>query len=162
MPQMQSIPQHTEKQAKDQAKDLLNAARTAALAFARAEDGAPFISRIGLGLAPDGTPLSLISELAIHTLALRQNPRAALLVGEPGPRGDPLNSPRLSLSVDAAFVPADAPERRMLRDQWLAQHPKSKLYIDFADFSFVRFRILDAALNGGFGRAARLSAEDLA
>ncbi len=80
---------------------------------------------------------------------------------EPGPRGDPLNSARLSVSVTAHFVANSDPARTPLRDLWLRDHPKSKLYVDFADFSFVRFEIIGASLNGGFGRAYRLTATDL-
>jgi putative heme iron utilization protein len=131
------------------------------LAFTDPATCAPFISRIGFGLAPDGGALSLMSDLALHTAALRADPRAALLIGEPGPKGDPLNSARLSLQVSAHFVPANAAERPALRQAWLATHPKAVVYIDFADFSFVRFTILGGALNGGFARAYLLTPEDL-
>jgi len=148
-------------EARSIARQLLADARTAALAFVDPGTGAPSISRIGFGLAPDGAALTLLSDLAQHTRALRADPRAALLVGEPGPRGDPLNSARLSVSVTAHFVANSDPARTPLRDLWLRDHPKSKLYVDFADFSFVRFEIIGASLNGGFGRAYRLTATDL-
>jgi putative heme iron utilization protein len=48
-----------------------------------------------------------------------------------------------------------------LRAHWLKGHPKAALYIDFADFAFVRLTPESALLNGGFGRAFRLSPEDL-
>jgi len=53
------------------------------------------------------------------------------------------------------------PGHAALRDQWLATHPKAKLYVDFGDFGFVRLRPLSAFLNGGFGRAMRLTPDDL-
>jgi hypothetical protein len=34
-------------------------------------------------------------------------------------------------------------------------------YVDFGDFGFVRLVPLSALLNGGFGRAVRLTAQDL-
>ncbi len=148
-------------EARATARHLLAEARTVALAFVDPATGAPAISRIGFGLAPDGAALTLLSDLALHTRALRADPRAALLVGEPGPRGDPLNSARLSVSVTAHFVANADPARAQLREVWLRDHPKSKLYVDFADFSFVRFEIIGASLNGGFGRAYRLAATDL-
>ena len=56
----------------------------------------------------------------------------------------------------------DAPSGSAIaRDQWLATHPKAKLYVDFGDFGFVRLRPLSAFLNGGFGRAVRLAPDDL-
>jgi putative heme iron utilization protein len=45
---------------------------------------------------------------------------------------------------------------------FLAKQPKAKLYIGFADFSLVRFTPLSAQMNGGFGKAYLLHAEDLA
>ncbi len=151
----------TDDEARALARSLIAGATTAALAFTHPDSGAPFVSRIGLGRAADGTLLTLVSDLSLHTRALTRDPRAALLVGEPGPKGDPLNSPRLSLAVRARFVPGDDPQRKMLREAWLAQHPKAKLYVDFADFRFLALIIEGGALNGGFGRAYKLAPEDL-
>ncbi|EEW24590.1 hypothetical protein [Rhodobacter ferrooxidans] len=140
---------------------LLAGARHAALAVIDPETAAPGISRIALGLDAQGLPLTLISQLAPHTAALRVNPAAALMVGEPGPKGDPLTHPRLMLRVSASFLDRNAPGHAALRAHWLQSHPKSTLYVDFADFAFVRFSPVSALLNAGFGRAFRLTAADL-
>ncbi len=151
----------TDDEARSLARSLLAEARHAALAVLHPESGAPYVSRIALGQGPDGAPVTLVSTLALHTRALQADPRAALLVGEPGPKGDPLTHPRLSLEVSAAFVAPDDPDRAALRAKYLADHPKAKLYADFADFGFVRFTVAGAALNGGFGRAYLLTPDDL-
>lgn len=146
------------------ARALLDGARHAALAVLVADPGAPaapFVSRIALGRTPEGTPMSLVSSLAIHTGALRTNPACSILVGEPGTKGDPLVHPRLTLQCHAKFVARDAPGFAALRDMWLSLHPKAKLYVDFADFSFVRFAVRGAFLNGGFGLASALKPGDL-
>ncbi len=143
------------------ARDLLAAARFAALAVLTPGSGAPSVTRIALGTDGDGLPLTLISALSAHTGALRADPRAGLLLGEPGPKGDPLAYPRLSLDTEAAFIDRAGAEHAALRARWLESHPKARLYIDFADFGFVRFRPLGAALNGGFGRAFVLTPADL-
>lgn len=122
-------------------------------------DGLPGISRIAIGRDAAGIPLTLISALAPHTAGLRAHPDCALLLGEPGPKGDPLTHPRLMLRARASF--AEDAERPALRKIWLSDHPKAKLYIDFTDFSFVRLTPIDALLNAGFGKARRLSAQDL-
>ena len=70
-------------------------------------------------------------------------------------------SPRLSLTGRATFVADNDAGLPDLRQSWLATHPKARLYIGFADFHFVRFTISSAFLNGGFGRAFRLSSADL-
>lgn len=142
------------------ARSLLDGARHAALAVTDA-DGAPAISRIAFGLAPDGTPVTLVSALAPHFAALRVRPACAVLIGEPGPKGDPLTHPRLMLKAQAALVDPGDPARPALRDRWLADHPKSRLYADFADFAYVRLHPVSALLNGGFARAFRLGPDDL-
>ena len=143
-----------------QARAMLQAARHAALSYLD-PGGAPGISRIAFGLDAAGAAISLISDLTQHAPALRAHPLCALMVGEVGPRGDPLTHPRLMIRARASFIAPDDPARPELRAKWLKDHPKSKLYLDFADFSFVRFDLVSALLNAGFGRAHPLSAADL-
>ncbi len=143
------------------ARSLLAEARYAALAVTDPADGLPGISRIAFGLGPDGVALTLISALSAHHGALMANPACALMVGEPGEKGDPLTHPRLMVKARAEFVVQDAPDRAALRDHWLAIHPKAKLYIDFGDFGFVRFAPISILLNGGFGKAFRIEPEAL-
>ena len=143
------------------ARDLLQGAAHAALAVTDPQDGTPSISRIAFGLGPDGIPCTLISALAPHHAALQASPACALMLGEPGDRGDPLTHPRLMVKARADFVAPDDPARATLRDHWLTQHPKAKLYIDFADFAFVRLHPVSALLNAGFARAFRLTPQDL-
>jgi heme iron utilization protein len=147
--------------ARAQARAFLVQSRHAALAYTDAETGTPGISRIAFGLAPDGTTITLVSSLAPHTASLRACPPAALMLGEPAAKGDPLTHPRLMIQVEARVVDGPASSHGDLRNCWLADHPKSKLYIDFRDFAFVRFLPVSARLNGGFGKAHRLSPEDL-
>ena len=148
--------------ARIRARTLLRAATHAALAVTDADTGTLGISRIAWGIGPDGGPVTLISALAPHFAALKAHPACAMMVGEPGHKGDPLTHPRLMLRATAVFVAPEDPTRPALRDRWLADHPKSALYVDFADFAFVRFTPLSALLNAGFARAFRLTADDLA
>jgi len=142
-----------DEKARGIAQGLLADARFGALAVMLA--GAPFVTRIALN-AEDGL-VALVSTLSQHTSALKADPRCSLLIGEPGPKGDPLTHPRLTIQAEAALVGRDD----TLRDRWLKTHPKAKLYIDFGDFGFVRFQVRAAFLNGGFGYACRLSSDDL-
>lgn len=152
----------TDAAARALARELIEAARFAALAVIEPGGGAPMVTRIAVGTGPEGTPVALISSLALHTMALRAEPACSLLLGEPGAKGDPLSHPRLTLQARAVFVAPDDPARARLRADWLRDHPKAKLYVDFADFGFVRFEMRRGYLNGGFGRAFHLTAEDLA
>jgi len=146
----------TDDEARALARGLIADARIAALAVADPTTGTPMVTRIALVPGPDGAPLTLISTLATHTAALARNPLCSLLIGEPGERGDPLTHPRLTLQARAE--PAD---KSALRDHYLQHYPKAKLYIDFADFGLTRFVPLSGLLNGGFGKAYRLDAQDL-
>ena len=147
--------------ARNVAQGLLAEAKFAALAVFDAETGAPMVTRVGFAVSETGEPLTLISDLSTHTHALRANPAASLLVGEPGTKGDPLTHPRLTLQCRAEFVERDHPDHPALRARYLAHQPKAKLYIDFGDFRIVRFKVEAAHLNGGFGKAYRLTAADL-
>ncbi len=141
------------------ARQLIDNATFAALAVL--EGGQPTVTRIALATTPEGAPLSLISDLSSHTRALDQNPACALLVGEPEDRGDPLTHPRLTLQATAQFIRHGGAEHPALRTHYLTQRPKAKLYIDFGDFRLVQFDVHTALLNGGFGKAFKLSPHDL-
>lgn len=149
----------TDDAARDLARCLIEGATFAALAVV--SQGRPSVTRIALATCPDGAPLTLISELSGHTHALLQDPVCALLVGEPEDRGDPLTHPRLTLHARARFFARNSDAHAALRGHYLAQRPKAKLYIDFCDFHLVTFEIDEALLNGGFGKAYRLTKDDL-
>lgn len=142
-------------------RQLLDEATHAALAVLQPGSALPSVTRIALACDAEGQPVSLISTLAAHTQSLQVNPACALLIGEPGDKGDPLTHPRLTLHAAARFVARDSDDHHALRAHYLALRPKARLYADFADFSFVRFQISDGLLNGGFGKAYRLSPRDL-
>lgn len=151
----------TDDEARALAQDLIATARFAALAVTDPEIRSPMISRVAVVPGPDGLPLSLVSDLAAHATALKADPACALLLGEPGPKGDPLTHPRLSLQASARFIRHGAPEHAALAEHYLSLQPKAKLYIGFADFSLLRFEIRRGLLNGGFGKAFKLTPADL-
>ena len=134
---------------------LLEAATHAALAVVR-DDGTPSVTRIVLSAEKDRAPVTLISDLSFHTKALRAGRSCSLLLGEAGEKGDPLTHPRLTLHCVPKFVTREDAGYGELRDRYLARRPKAKLYVDFADFNFVRFEVVDGLLNAGFGKAYRV------
>ena len=151
----------TDDEARALARQLIDRARFGALGVIEAATGAPMVTRVAVGTDADGRPLSLVSDLSAHTRALKTDPLCSLLVGEPGERGDPLTHPRLTLQAHARFVRKGEAGYEALRERWLQRHPKAKLYVDFADFSFVVLDVTSAHLNGGFGRAFLLAPGDL-
>lgn len=146
-------------QARALARRLIDASTFAALAVL--ENGHPSVTRIAFATTPEGTPLSLMSDLSGHTQALDQNPVCSILVGEPEDKGDPLTHPRITLQATAQFIRFGDADHPALRAHYLNQRPKAKLYIDFGDFRLVRFDVTSALLNGGFGQAYKLTPGDL-
>jgi putative heme iron utilization protein len=152
----------TDDDARALARGLIDSARFGALGVLDPDGQGPLVTRIAVATDAEGRPLTLISDLSLHTRALRLNPACSLLVGEPGQKGDPLTHPRLTIQARAEFVARGEAEHARLRTRYLAQIPKAKLYIDFADFSLVRLLPIGAHLNGGFGKAFVLTPDDLA
>lgn len=141
------------------AQTLISETRSAALATLDPATGDPAASRVLLSTDPDGQPVFLISRLSLHFAALEADPRASLLVGEPG-SGDPLTGARLSLAGKAERL-RDEKDHALARGRCLARHPKSKLYINLPDFAFWRLNIEKAGFIEGFGKAYALSRYDL-
>lgn len=140
--------------ARRDAKRLLRLARTGALATLDA--GLPMTTLIGVASDWDGAPLFLMSELSRHTRNLSADSRVCLLLTSVGGVGDPLNRPRISLGgVVRLRQGADG------RARYVQRNPKSKLYVDFADFSLRRLDVESVHFNGGFGRAEALTAAEL-
>ncbi|MFA5956203.1 HugZ family protein [Hyphomicrobium sp.] len=146
--------------AKRLGRTLVRSARYGALATLDPLDGSPSASRVSLATAMDGSPIFLISRLSGHCTNLSADGRCSLLVGEPG-KGDPLAHPRMTLIGNAVQL-QPGQEQTYDRNRYLRRHPKAALYVDFPDFSFWRFEVTRASLNGGFGKAFALTADDLA
>jgi len=142
------------------AKGLLRATRSGTLATLDRNTGHPFASLVNVATDVDGAPLILVSRLSTHTANLEQDGRASLLFASTG-KGDPLAHPRLTLLGCFLQIARDDPQLPRLRRRFLARHPKSELYVGFGDFSFWRLNAVSAHLNGGFARAADLTAADV-
>ena len=132
----------------EQARTLVHLGRTGTLGtLSRRHPGHPFVSI--MPYAPDerGRPLVLISTLAMHTQNLAADPRASLLVAQPG--DDPLALARVTLMGAARRL--EAGERPAARDAYLARHPNAVHWVDFDDFAFWRLDVADVYFVGGFG-----------
>ena len=137
-------------------KRLMRLARTGALATLEAKGGAPLTTLLGVASDFDGAPLFLMSTLSRHTRNLAGDPHASLLLTGRHERGDPLKQPRVTLG---GLVERCAAPRAKLR--YLQRNPKAGLYAGFADFALYQLRIDDVHFNGGFGRAAPLTAAEV-
>ena len=138
-----------------EARRLLRAARVGTLASVA--DGQPFASLVTPACAPDLSLLLLLSDLSEHTRHLRAEPRCSVLVTGAPDGANPQTAPRVSVTGLAERI-VDA----ALKARYLAVHPYAAIYADFGDFSLWRIQPLGGLYVGGFARAARLRAADLA
>jgi len=131
------------------AKSLTRRSRQGALATLMAGTGDPYCSLVNVASHPDGSPILLISRLAVHTKNLLVDDRVSLMLDERAP-GDPLEGARIMVAGRA--VEAGDEDRATVRRRYLAAHPSAEAFVDFKDFSFFRIKPSGAHLVAGFGR----------
>lgn len=120
--------------------------------------GFPFASVTPYACDENGTPLFLMSGLAVHSKNLAENPKASLLVYEPEAESDPLSSARMNLMGEVHVVPEE--QAASARAAYLARHPESEQWIDFGDFALYRLAVVDVYYIGGFGEMGWVAAAD--
>src|SRR5437660_469518 len=135
------------------AKSLLRRRRQGALATLMAGIGDPYCSLVNVASHPDGSPILLISRLALHTRNVLADPRVSLMLDERA-AGDPLEGARIMLAGRAEGAGTD--ELDNLRRRYLNAHPSAQAFANFKDFSFFRIRPSGAHLVAGFGRIVDL------
>jgi heme iron utilization protein len=135
------------------ARSLLRRSRQGALATLMAGSGDPYCSLVNVASHPDGSPILLISRLALHTQNILGDARASLMLDERA-EGDPLEGARIMLAGRAEE--AAAADLEILRRRYLNAHPSAEVFVDFKDFSFFRIRPAAAHLVAGFGRIVDL------
>lgn len=140
------------------AKAIMRGALKAALATRDSSSGFPYASLVTVAFFPDGTPLLLVSRLAVHTRNLEADGRASLLFDASDGAGDPLAGGRVTV-VGRMQQLSDPDE--LVRRRFLARHPGAEMYVDFPDFSFWVLKVEWAHYIGGFGRIVDLGAEDM-
>ena len=138
------------------ARSLLRRRRQGALATLMAGTGAPYCSLVNLASSPDGTPILLISRLALHTRNILADSRVSLMLDERA-SGDPLEGARIMMQGQAQSVAAE--QLGVVRRRYLAVHPSAEGFVDFTDFSFFRIVPNGAHLVAGFGRILDLAPE---
>jgi heme iron utilization protein len=137
-------------------RSLLRRSRQGALATLMTGSGDPYCSLVNVASHPDGSPILLISRLALHTNNILGDPRVSLMLDERA-EGDPLEGARIMLAGRAEE--ANGEGAKILRRRYLNAHPSAELFVDFKDFSFFRIRPLAAHLVAGFGRIVDLKPE---
>ena len=138
------------------ARLIVRRALKASLATLDRRSGHPYASLVTIAAEPDGTPLLLISKLALHTQNLAADTRASLLSDETSATADPLAGGRVTVIGSLAPTSSTTARRR-----YLARQPAAGNYADFPDFAFYALDIESAHFIGGFGRIVSLSRVDL-
>src|ERR1700685_4317062 len=135
------------------ARSLLRRSRQGALATLMAGSGDPYCSLVNIASHPDGSPILLISRLALHTRNILGDSRVSLMLDE-RTQGDPLEGSRIMLAGRAEEASGD--EDAVLHRRYLNAHPSAEVFVNFKDFSFFRIRPSAAHLVAGFGRIVDL------
>jgi putative heme iron utilization protein len=148
-PHAASTPPVPEPTFAERARTLVHQGRSGSLAtLSRRHPGHPFASVMLFALDADGRPLLLISTMAMHTQNLQGDPRASLLVTQPGGESDLLAAGRVTLMGLARPVPAA--EVAAAREAYLARHVTATYWADFEDFAFWRLEVSEVYFVGGF------------
>src|SRR5882724_3500142 len=137
-------------------RSLLRLCRQGALATLMDDNGDPYCSLVNVASHADGSPILLISRLAVHTKNILADSRVSLMLDERA-EGDPLEGSRIMLSGRAEQAGAD--DLPILRRRYLNAHPSAEAFVNFDDFYFFRTRPSGAHLVGGFGRIVDLKPE---
>jgi heme iron utilization protein len=137
----------------ERASVLIRTAFKASLATLSKANGSPYPSLVLMATMPDGSPIMLLSGLALHTHNLLADSRVGLLIDgtgvssvSDGDANDPMAGDRISLAGTISET-SDAIARR----RFLARHPLAAGYADFGDFGFYRMAVTGAHLIRGFG-----------
>src|ERR1700732_1662288 len=105
------------------ARSLLRRSRQGALATLMANSGDPYCSLVNVASHPDGSPILLISRLAVQTTNILSGPRVSLMLDERA-EGDPLEGARIMLAGHAEQ--AAGSELEILRSRYLNAHPSAE------------------------------------
>src|ERR1700722_20177058 len=84
-------------------RSLLRRSRQGALSTMMVGSGDPYCSLVNVASHPDGSPVLLISRLAIHTKNLLADSRGSLMLDE-RVEGDPLEGARIMLAGHAEEI----------------------------------------------------------
>jgi heme iron utilization protein len=138
------------------ARSLLRRSRQGALATLLAAGGDPYCSLVNVASHPDGSPILLLSRLAVHTRNLLADPRVSLMLDERA-EGDPLEGARIM--VAGAATELEGEPAMLARRRYLNAHPSAEAFVEFKDFSFFGIVPTGAHLVAGFGRIVDLQPE---
>lgn len=137
------------------AQELLASAKTGALAVLDSTSQHPIVTLVNVVCDENYTPLLLMSTLSAHHKNLLFNAKCSLLISRMG-KGDALAHPRITLIGEVLKI--DKAEKEFL---YLSKNKKAALYYNFGDFSLFALTVETVHFNGGFGKAASLTWQEI-
>ncbi|MBS1676094.1 MAG: DUF2470 domain-containing protein [Actinobacteria bacterium] len=160
LPPLVEVPSARSRSAAEEARTILAANVTGALATLTA-DGDPWASIVNYGVLADGSPVFSLSTLALHGRNLKRDQRASLAVSESVPPArDPADTGRVTVA-GVAEEPAGErlEEARHVYEEAIAS---AAIFGSFSDFSWWVLRVERVRWVGGFGRMDSVGPESFA
>lgn len=136
---------------------LLRRAGKGGLATVDRNDGKPYASLVVYAALADASPVMLLSDLADHSMNIRENTACSLLIDGLAPGSESLAGTRLTVQGRIAVVEDDA----TLKARIVARHPEAATYAGFKDFKTYRITAERMHLIGGFGMIHWIDAPDV-
>src|SRR3981081_1426341 len=110
------------------ARSLLRRSRQGAVATLMRGSGDPYCSLVNLASHPDGSPILLISRLALHTRNIIGDSRVSLMLADERAERDALGGARVMLAGRAEE--ASGGDVAILRRRYLNAHPSAEVFVD--------------------------------
>lgn len=155
----QAAPEYPEPNLAERARTLMHVGGISSLCtLSDKHKGYPFGSVMPYVVDEVGSPIFLISSMAMHTHNIKSDPRCTLLVQEPIDEDSPLGIARIS--VMGHVSQANDEHRPGLRELYLQRHAYASYWADFKDFAFYRMVVSDVYFVGGFGVMGWIKSED--
>ena len=118
-------------------------------------EGYPYNSVMPYVLDENGFPIVLLSDLALHTENIKDNPKASFIITQ----GDPFSGSRLTLLGEFVVIPEE--ECKAVREAYIAAHKDAEEWVDFGDFNFYKLDVKKVYWVGGFGSEAYIGWLDI-
>lgn len=136
-------------------RDLARASAFAQLSTLDAQDSWPYGSLVMTACDHDGSPLILISQLALHTKNVKTDSRVALLFDHTTGFEERLAHPRATI-----MGKAEQTTDENHRARFCARHANAAVLLEL-DFSIYKVHIERGHLVGGFGDVHQIDGDDL-
>lgn len=122
-----------------------------------AEGKKAYCSLVMVATDPVGSPLLLLSDLAVHSENIARASQVSLLISESSKNVDPLTQARISLQGRLTSV-----DDNQLMHRYLRRYPDALVFARFSDFKLYQLTIGRAHLVGGFGNIHWIDGKEIA